>query len=276
MESDQLSLRAQGAAIYRDQSPEYLAQLVAPQDDMWLAFADMAAPYALRVGDEVTGSCSVDEAGQLLRFFVLPRFQHRSVALLRLALSELKVRRMMVCTLDPNYLSSALDLASSVEPHTLLFRRVTEPEVPGLDDLGVAELGDHRRIVDFQAEAIGAPRDFLEPYVRERLERKEMLLYERGARLLCVGELRRDPQQAGISQLGIIVHTEARGEGMGSRLLSSLVTRSLEEGLEPHCSTEVANVGARRVIERAGFRANHRLLAVCHTLQAESIQGDFT
>ena len=38
------------------------------------------------------------------------------------------------------------------------------------------------------------PRDFLEPYVRERLERQEMLLFEQESRLLCVGELRRDQQ----------------------------------------------------------------------------------
>ena len=80
------------------------------------------------VGDEVAGSCSVDEEGRLLRFYVLPRFQHRSVALLCLALRELEATCMMVYTLDPNYLSSAMDVASRVEPHTLLFASVTEPE----------------------------------------------------------------------------------------------------------------------------------------------------
>ena len=56
VEPDQLSLRADAASVYGDQRAEYLAQLVAPMDDMWAAFADMAAPHALRVGDEVVGS----------------------------------------------------------------------------------------------------------------------------------------------------------------------------------------------------------------------------
>ena len=34
------------------------------------------------------------------------------------------------------------------------------------------------------------------------------------------------------------------------------------EGLAPYCSTEFANIAARRAIERAGFRANHRVLRV--------------
>lgn len=106
------------------------------------------------------------------------------------------------------------------------------------------------------------PREFLEGYDRERLQRRELLLYEDGARLLCVGELRRDQQQAGIAQLGLIVHAEQRGQGIGTRMLSSLVMRSRDEGLIPYCSTEVENLGARRAIERAGFRANHRLLQV--------------
>jgi GNAT superfamily N-acetyltransferase len=262
VKSDRLSLRGDAASVHDDHRIEYLAQLVAPMDDMWAAFADMATPHALMVGDEVAGSCSVDEKNRLLRFYVRPRFQHHSVELLRLLLRECKIEHMMVFTLDPNYLSSALDVASSVEPHTLLFAPVTEPETKGLEGLRVADHGDHRCIVDFQAEEIGAPRDFLERYLHQRIERREILLFEEGSRILCSGELRRDPQQVGIAHLGLIVRERERGKGIGSRMLSSLVTLSRAEGLTPHCSTEVTNPGARRAIERAGFRANHRVLRV--------------
>ena len=149
----------------------------------------------------------------------------------------------------------------------MLFAPVTDPEGPGLaGPRSWRSSEDHARIVDFQAAAIGAPRDFLEHYVRERLERREMLLFEEGSQLQCVGELRRDKHQAGIAQVGLIVREEERGKGMGSRMLSSLVTRSREQGLTPYCSTEVANIGARRAIERAGFRANHRVLRVVSAL----------
>lgn len=262
MEPAQLSLRSDAASVYGDQRAAFLAQLVAPFDDMWTAFADMAVPYALLVGDELAGCCCVDEEGQLLRFYVLPRLQQHSAALLGLVLEELEVTHMMVCTLDPNYLSCAVDIAASVEPHTLLFAHVLDPERPELEHLRLGEVADHQRLVDYAAEEIGSPRDFLEPYVMERLERQEMLLFEDDAGLLCVGELRRDKQQAGIAHLGLIVRSQERGGGIGTRMLSSLVARSRGEGLEPHCSTEVTNLGAIRAIERAGFRASHRLLRV--------------
>ena len=266
MTPGRLSLRTDAAAVYDDHRPAYLAQLAAPMDDMWAAFADMAAPHALLVEGAVAGSCCIDEEGQLLRFFVLPRFLPHATGLLRLALGELAAKRMIVTTLDPGYLAPALDLAAGIEPHTLLFAPVAEPEGPGLADLTHAALDDHARIVDFQAAEVGAPRSFLEGYVRERIERQEMLLFEEGSQLVCVGELRRDPQQAGIAQLGLIVRGRERGRGVGTRMLSSLVTRSRAAGLSPHCSTEVTNLGARRAIERAGFRATHRLLRVSFAL----------
>jgi GNAT superfamily N-acetyltransferase len=88
------------------------------------------------------------------------------------------------------------------------------------------------------------------------------LLFEEGSQLLAVGELRRDLQQDGIAQLGLIVRAEERGQGIGTRMFSSLATRSRELRLTPCCSTEITNIGARRAIERAGFRANHRVLRV--------------
>ncbi len=267
MKTETTSLRADASA-YADHRAAYLAQLVAPMDDMWAVFADMAAPHALMMGEQVVGSCCVDEEGQLLRFYVQPRFQHHATALLRMALGELKAARLIVCTLDPRYLSAALDLATKVESHTLLFAPVTEPEGPGLQDLALGDSGDHQRIVDFQAEAIGAPRDFLDYYVRERLERQEMLLFEEGSELVSVGELRRDQRQPGIAHVGMVVHAEQRGKGIATRMLSSLVTRTRAEGLAPYCSTEVTNFAARRAIERAGFRANHRLLRVEFSLES--------
>lgn len=161
--SPEFSLRGNAASVYAEQRDAYLAQLVAPMDDMWAALSDRAARHALRVGEEV---------------------------------------------------------------------------------------------------AVGDPRTFLEPYVRERLERGELLLFEPEGHLLCVGELRPDRQQEGIAQLGLIVHAAQRSRGLGSGMLSSLVTMSRGRGLSPVCSTELCNRAARRAIERAGFRATHRVLRV--------------
>jgi GNAT superfamily N-acetyltransferase len=227
---------------------------------MWDAFADGAAQHALLVGQAVVGSCALDEERRLLRFHVAPRASQHATELLRLVVRELDVASAMVATSDPGALSPVLDLTSDLEPHTLLFAPVTEPEGPGLDGLREAGAADLARIVDFQEREVGAPRDFLEHYVGVRLERGEMLLLEEGEELRCVGELRRDLRQPGVAHLGLVVRAVERSQGVGTRMMSSLVTRSRAAGLAPHASTEVANVGARSAMDRAGLRATHRLL----------------
>ncbi len=260
MSALRFSLGSGAAAAYRDHQEPYLDQLVAPLDDMWAAFADMAVPHALCLDETLVGSACVDEESRLLRFYVEPFHQKHSGAALGFVLGELSVKCMMVHTLDPNYLSTALDVAAKVESHTLLFASVTEPEVAGLDGLQQAGLDDHQRIVDFQAEQVGAPREFLNDYVLERLQRREMLLFEKDSQLVSVGEMRVDQRQQGVAHVGLIVRDQERGARIGSRMLASLVARGRELGLHPHCSTEVTNLAARRAIERAGFRANHRIL----------------
>lgn len=262
MQSAQLALEVGAASIYRDQRAAHLAQLVAPLDDMWAAFADLATPCALLVDDAVAGSCCVDEQRWLVHFFVLPGFLEHSEALLRMALLELDVSRMLVGTIDPIYLSSALDVASSVEPHTLLFEHAAEPAGPGIGELQTARLSDHGRVLEFESAAVGGSSEFLEGYIRERLERRELLLLERDSEIICVGELRRDDRQAGIAHIGLIVRESDRGKGLGKRMFASLAIRARAAGLAPRCSTEVTNPAARRAIEHAGFRATHRVLSL--------------
>lgn len=261
MSTPGVTLRADDGVIERHRA-EYLAQLVAPLDDMWAAFADGASGHALRAGDVEVGSCCVDEERQLLRFHLRPAWQHRSEELLRLVLEELEVESLLVATLDPGFLGPALDVAARIELHTLLYAPTVAPEAQVLDGLVVARVEDHARVVAFEEATLGAPRAFLEGYLRARIEREELLLHVEGSEILAAGELRRDRQQAGIAQLGVVVAAPARGRGLGARLLATLVARSRTEGLTPICSTEVGNHAARRAIERAGFRPAHRLVRV--------------
>ncbi len=261
MNDPRLSLRVDDEVIGQ-QRAEYLAQLLAPLDDMWAAFADGAAGYSLRAGEDVVGSCCVDDERRLLRFYLRPAWQHRSEELLRLVLEELEVESLLVSTLDPGFLGPALDVAARIEPHTLLYAPTVAPEVQALDRLAVARVGDHARVVDFEEATLGAPRAFLEGYLLARIEREELLLHWEGSEVIAAGELRRDRQQPGIAQLGVVVAAPARGRGLGARLLATLVARSRAEGLTPICSTEVGNRAARRAIERAGFRPAHRLLRI--------------
>ena len=204
----------------------------------------------------------MDDEKQLLRFHVREDRSTRAVELLGLVRDQLAISRVMVGTLDPFALAPALDLAASVRSHSYFFDHVCEPELEGLPGIALAPPDMQERIIAFEEEAIGAPRAFLEMYVGERIARRELYLHGEKGEIGAVGELRRDPIQPGIAQLGVIVHPEARRRGLAGRMLTQLVHLARKEELHPICSTELTNTGARRAIERAGFRAHHRWLAV--------------
>ena len=241
---------------------EHLASLVSPMDDMWLSFADQATQHWLLLEEQPVGTCAVDPAHGLLGFHVQRRFEHRAPALLRLALGSLKPLHMTVATVDPGFLSSALDVAASVEAHTLMYSLAAEPIPERLDNLQLAGEQDLEAVVEFQHGAVGAPEEFLRAYGGERIAAGELWLVGPTDQLQATGELRVDARQPGIAQLGLIVGQDQRRQGLGSRLMCSLVERSKAMGLVPHCSTEVTNLGAQRAIERAGFRSSHRILRV--------------
>lgn len=240
----------------------YLRRLTAPLDDMWLAFAEMAEPSGLFEQGECVGVCAVDGDRRMLRFCLRPELASQSEDWLRFAVEGLGVTELIVPTYDPDFLAPALDLGARVSVHTLLFTECEPTEGPGVDEVRVAAPGDFDRLVAFQEAAIGAPRAFLEDYVGARIERGELRWVGDAARVLATGELRLDGGQAEVAHLGLIVAADARGQGLGTRLLRTLRDETLAQGRCPICSTERDNAAARKAIERAGFRARHRLLSV--------------
>ncbi len=257
-----LSLTVGEQDAFTEDRADYLAHLVAPLDDMWASFAEDAKPFTLRLGGEVAGSGCVDDEGRLLRFFVRDPALHASRALLQLAVERLEVGALLVFTQDPRALGVALELARGVEVHSLVFAHLRPPAVEALERTVVAMEEHLESAIAFHEAATGAPREFLEGYDRERIQRGELVLSLEDERILCAGELRRDASQPGVAQLGVVVAPEARGRGIASRMLTLLAARARAEGDTPVCSTEADNVAARKAIERAGFRALHRLLEI--------------
>ena len=265
MPSDALTLRQaapRDEAVLEAHRTAYLTGLGAPMDDMWIAFANAATPHVIEDGERILGSVRVDGDGRLLRFHMEPGALHRATEAMGLAAHQLEVAEAMVFTVDPLAVSTAIDLARAVESHTLLFEHAAAPTVAAFEELAVAAPDDHTRLVEFDVTALGAPVDFLGPYLRERVDRREALVHEDGGEIACLGELRRDPEQAGVAQLGVVVGPEHRGRGLASRMMTSLAARARAEGLTPYCSTERTNLAACRAIERAGFRSRHRGLRV--------------
>ena len=231
--------------------------LVAPEDDMWATFADLAEPHSLTYDGRLAGRFSIDEEGRLHGFYVTDDFESEAAALLAHVVTELNVPTAMASTVDPVFLSLALD-GGSAEPVALIYHHVATSEVTESVDVRVAAGSDHAAAVAFSR----APDSFLLPYLAQRIELGELYLVEADGEIVASGECRVDTRTAGNAHLGFVVAAAQRGQGLGARLMHTLTDLSLAQDLTPLCSTEPTNLAAQKAIRRGGFRVRHRVFGV--------------
>lgn len=252
----------EGSRAYELLTGEYRATLMAPPDDMWSSFADQAEKGAVRCGDEMIGSVSIDATGALHRFFVRLGFEHLNAAILEAVQRSHRINTMVVSTSDPGAATALLPSAVDITPVALLYAHDEPPEGSLLDDIRPAVESDHERATAFFASATGAPLAFLDGYLRERIDRRELLVHELDGELAAIGERRIDRHAVGTAHLGMVVSELQRGRGLGGAMMNTLVSICAREQLTPVCSTEPDNLAAQQAIRRAGFRSRHSVLRI--------------
>lgn len=115
--------------------------------------------------------------------------------------------------------------------------------------------------VAFAHSAIGAPREWLNDYFNNLIDRQELFGSWAEGRLIATGECRGyDSYQTDYADVGMVVSVLERGKGVATAVLKDLVIIAKRKQLEPICSTEKSNIGAQKAIVRSGFVAQHRIL----------------
>lgn len=262
LKQSDLEVRADAGKIYFDLQPAHREILTAPLDDMWATFAAGASHHALFVRGEVAGCCAVNDERELLFFYLHAAFEDVAEAIFDALVKRLGIVAACPSTVDPAFLSLSLCAGHGAEPKALQFQHVVEPSATALSGLRFAQAVDHSAAIAFVESAVDLPRSFLEPYLSERIEKRQLLLHEVGNEIVATGECRNDERQSGYAHLGLIVGRRQRSKGLGSRLMHALVLECRRRRLKPLCSTEPENLAARYVIQKAGFRARHRVFRV--------------
>ena len=239
--------------------------LAAPEDDMWATFADLAAPHALTLGAQPVGRFSGDDDNQIHGFFVGDDFEEIATDLFVRVVNELNISAAMASTVDPAFLSLSLTAGGAAQPVALMYEHLAGSDSDASVDLRLATSTDHPAAVAFNRAETGSPEAFLAPYLAERIDLRELYLVEAGGEVVATGECRVDNRAPGNAHLGLVVGSELRGQGLGSRLMYTLTTLCERQDLTPRCSTAPTNASAQKVISRAGFRTRHRVFRVALT-----------
>ncbi len=242
---------------------EHLTSLAAPLDGMWQSFADMADQFEIREDDMFVGFCAVNSDRQLLQFFcqgsVNPQGAYAHIV------KTLDVAGAVVPTCDPSAMALAMDHQKAVSVNALMYHHPGAADTAFFPDgatLAVLNAEDLESAVAFAHQTLGASEDWLNAYFDGLIGRGELFGLWQGGTLIATGECRASDVQTAISDVGMVVGTDYRQQGVANNMLRAMVREATRRGHTAICSTETGNVAAQKAIRRAGFICYHRILDV--------------
>ncbi len=250
---------------------QYMNLTTAPLDGMWMAgFVPMARHFGIFENDRLIGFFCINDDDYLLQFHVTPERQEQSSLLFNTLLSQEepiipKIIGAFVSTAEPYYLALCLDSFPQFKSHTLMYQNTAPKKLVVSQEtktqMNVIKSEQLSAAVEFGKTAIGAPEEWLTGYFSNLINRQELHGYWQDGCLIATGECRRfDQYQTEYADLGFIVAQSHREQGLGTKVFKYLVTLAKTKGLQPICSTEMANVGAQKAITRAGLFAGNRII----------------
>lgn len=254
----------------QDLKTAYLQSLIAPLDGMWdTGFINPSPHWEIRVEDEQAGYYAANAKGKVLQFYVCPTHAPQQRSIFEHVIAQETITHALASTLDPAFLSLCLDVQKGIAVHTYLYE-THSPIQPIHPDaakvyLRLVELAELERIVSFQQACLGGEHDlsaWLRGYSSNLIARNELYVLCQGASWIGIGECRKSDTQAGIADLGMMVHPDYRRRKWATYILALLRAYCEKHNLRAICSTTAENIGSQKAIARAGFVRRHRLLDV--------------
>lgn len=245
----------------------YWRQLTLPQDGMWEALAQAAGYSELFWRKNPCGFTSVNEQDQLIHFFVMPQYQSEVAEIWQSFLEEKEIETALVGSHDPQFFGLCLDRNQIARVHTLLYhnpkdnrgQKITLSEGETFEKASEGVLDE---LLSFtQLHNVGSS-SWLKDYLSHWVERQAIYCLRKEGRLVAMGELRPSISQPGVADIGVIVHGEYRGRGTATRVVKALIHEGETEEWTLIASTEEQNLGAQKVLTRAGMIAHHRMAEV--------------
>lgn len=250
----------------------YFEGLAAPVDGFWqyvvLGGADF---YEILADGAAAGHAAVTRGKALAQFAVDARHRAREGELFDHVLTSGIAAGASVSTKEPGFLSLCLDRQKGLEVDCFLFEAEDGAEGGSSGPAAPACPGPaaHAAIPLRAASAddLEAVRSACEPafdgYYEELVAKGQLFVARPGGKLLGIGELRRLPTHGGAyGDLGVHVAEESRGRGVGTGIIAGLKALCAERGLRPIASCNASNLASKRALEKAGFRAAHRIVNV--------------
>ena len=241
----------------------WLKSLTAPQDDMWEAFMNYAQHWEIKFQDQQIGYACINDENCLLQFFLLPNWLQDGISIIQQFIHQQNIQKAMIGTNNPICLSLNMQMQKSVKVHTYLFSDFINIEPNERKEKPRQALSeDLENAIDFCHISMGAPKEWLNGYVGDLIEREELFVFEDIHEIIGTFEVRKSDSNSKVANIGMVVSPKHRRKGLGTYLLGQAKKKAIEWNLEPICSCEKDNMGSLKSIHKNGFRSIYQMLLV--------------
>ena len=259
--------------VLKDLKTQHLKTLSAPLDAYWeealIGFADH---YEFKIDGARSGFYCINSDNQLVAFHLSPEYATHGGNALSYIINEHSVPAALVGTNDSYFLSLCLDVAASIQVHSLLFQdnQKISGELTGFNQLSfyLASEDDFVDIFEhycassgsMDTEIIETGFKDLKGYIRSVMDEHHIFVLREEGNLIATSECRISKTQKPYADLGMIVATEHRRKGVGNYILARTKEFCYERDISPICSCEADNIGSKKAITKAGFVSRHRIV----------------
>ena len=242
---------------------KWSGSLTRPQDGMWNSIRSNSTYWEVRKSERLMGYTCVNSENVLLQFYLLPKFLSEGLKIFKEYITHTGIKKGIVGTNNPIYLSLALHDVEDVKIHTYLFSDNVEVNLEKKEgNLKKCQEKDTEVIIDFCHQSVGAPKEWLAGYISRLINKGEVFVLGKGEEIIGTCEIRESRSAPEFADLGMIVSPKFRKRGYGTYLLSEAKRIAKERGKEPICSCEIENMGSLKSIQKCGFVSLYQLLSI--------------
>ncbi len=234
---------------------EYLSSLAEPQE----YFVELMVQQGITVTCDDT-TYAVIHNDNLVELYCTELSTERGVKLLHQLFDDRLISTVLCKSYDSQLLNAALSRDAKVSTVAYLFRRTVAVPRPALD-AGML----FRAAVITDVEAIMAFNDGFFESVDELsgyLNRDGLFVLEWHEEIVACGTGTAVVPGERDIDVGVLVSVKHRNHGLGHVVVHAVKEHYLARGFRPICGCAVRNLASKRVLEKAGFISEHRLLSI--------------
>ena len=255
------------AAEIADLRQEYLDSLIESQELFLELMVREAQPFAVLDGDTRVGYFFEGAEHILVEYYVRPSFFAHVDTIFGVILMERGIQTVYCKSFDQLLLSCCLDVQKKTEAVGYLFREYEKRPALNLSKrplsttfnnitTRLATKADEAYIADINEEIF----DHLHE-ITEVIENDNMLIFQQEEAVVGFGIFQRVIAGRPEFDIGMLVTREFRRQGYGAFILRYLMNYCEDLGYRPTAGCAIENLASRRCLERAGYKAQYRMLA---------------